>query len=79
MQEVIEYVINNWNQVIELILAIIGVASIIAKITPTPEDDKIIDKILGVINVIALTKKGKITALPEEKVVTTKEKSNADS
>lgn len=73
MQEVIEYVINNWDQVIELILAIIGVASIIAKITPTPEDDKIVDKILSVINVVALTKKSNVKATPKV------DQGNADS
>lgn len=44
--------------VIQLVLAVLGVASIIAKITPTEADNAIIDKILSVVHLLGLTKGG---------------------
>ena len=35
----IDYVVTNWKSIAEAIAAIIGVASIIVKITPTLKDD----------------------------------------
>ena len=44
----------NWGEVIQAVLMILGGASIIAKLTPTKWDDKIIGKL---INLIGLAKK----------------------
>jgi len=45
----VEWIIANWGKVAEVIAAIIGVASIIVKITPTLADDNIL---LGIIKFV---------------------------
>jgi uncharacterized paraquat-inducible protein A len=35
----VDFVIKNWASIVELIVAIIGLASLIVKITPTLKDD----------------------------------------
>ena len=45
------------QNIILLILAILGVFSVIAKMTPTDVDNKIIDKIMKIIHTLGLTKK----------------------
>jgi len=46
----------DWSEVVVGILAILGGASVIAKLTPTDVDNKIIDKILTIIHKLGLTK-----------------------
>jgi len=41
----------------ELILAVLGVFSIIAKMTPNTTDDKVLEYILKIVNALGLTKK----------------------
>ena len=43
---VIEWVRNHWDEVVQIYLAIIGIASIIVKITPTIKDNEILEKII---------------------------------
>lgn len=43
----------------ELILAVLGVFSIIAKMTPTQTDDKIVDFLLKIVHSLGLTKDNK--------------------
>jgi hypothetical protein len=53
----IEWIIANWDQVAQGIAAIIGVASIIVKLTPTLKDDNILLPIVKFIGkFIALNK-----------------------
>lgn len=40
-----QYIMDNWASIVEIILAIIGLASIIVKLTPTTSDDKILAKV----------------------------------
>ena len=55
----IEWIIANWADVAQAIAAIIGVASIIVKITPTLKDDNILLPIVKFIGkFIALDKYG---------------------
>lgn len=54
--EVITWIVNNIGTIITGILAILGGASILAKLTPTEVDDKIIQKIIDIINMVALKK-----------------------
>ena len=42
---IIEWTSGHWSEIIELILAIIGAASIIVKWTPTPKDDAVLGRI----------------------------------
>ena len=52
----IEWLVSNWSITITGVLAVLGGASILAKLTPTQSDDKIIAAILKVINVLGLSK-----------------------
>jgi hypothetical protein len=46
------------TQIIELILAVIGLASVIVRMTPTPKDDEVLGKIKNFVSVfIALNPK----------------------
>ena len=49
----------DWKTMIGAILMILGGASILAKLTPTKIDDKIINSILQFIKKLGLTKKEK--------------------
>lgn len=54
--EIVNWILANKVQALELLLAILGVFSIIAKLTPTKVDDKILDFILKIIHTLGLTK-----------------------
>ena len=47
-----EWIIANWGQVLIIITQIVGVAALIATLTPNQSDNAIIDTILKVINTI---------------------------
>ena len=47
----------DWGQIGQGVLMLLGGASIIAKMTPTKADDKIINSILKVVHGLGLTKK----------------------
>lgn len=56
--EIIQTIINfDWTSIVEAIFMILGGFSIIAKLTPTEKDDKVVDAILKVVHKIGLTKK----------------------
>lgn len=55
----VKLIIENWAKIAEAIAAIIGVASIIVKITPTLADDNVLLKVIKFIGrFIALDKYG---------------------
>jgi hypothetical protein len=49
-----DWLISNWSEIIQIALAIVGAASLIAKLTPTEVDNRIIDVILKILHSIAL-------------------------
>tara|TARA_Y100000034_G_C6698439_1_gene307874 strand:- start:179 stop:358 length:180 start_codon:yes stop_codon:yes gene_type:complete len=51
------YIISNYQEMLAILFAVIGVASMIAKLTPTQVDNQIIDKILAILNGLALNPK----------------------
>ena len=54
----IEWILNHWVDVIQIYLGLIGVASIIVKLTPTLKDDTVLKKIIAFTGkVIALNRK----------------------
>lgn len=55
--EVITYISTHGLEVANAVLAILGGFSIIAKLTPTEADNAFIDKIIGIIHALGLTKK----------------------
>lgn len=55
----VDYIVKNWADIAQAIAAIIGVASIIVKITPTLKDDNVLLPIVKFIGkFIALDKYG---------------------
>lgn len=52
-----DYVIANWDQIVVVVLAVIGAASAIAKLTPTPKDDAILNKVKKIVDAVALNPK----------------------
>lgn len=47
----------HYLEIAQGLLMVLGGFSILAKVTPTPKDDKIVDKMLSVIHMLGLTKK----------------------
>ena len=43
--EVINWIKDNWLQIVQVYLSLIGTASIIVKLTPTTKDDEVLAKI----------------------------------
>lgn len=52
-----EYIVAHAADLTALLLAVLGVFSLVAKLTPTESDNKILDKILAVVHTLGLTKK----------------------
>lgn len=50
------YITTHSADLTALLFAVLGVFSLIAKLTPTESDNKILDKILAVIHTLGLTK-----------------------
>ena len=67
MSDFIAYVTAHWAEIFQVITSIIGAFTIIAKLTPTATDDKIVDFFLKVINLGALNvkKDAKVEATAE--------------
>jgi len=53
----IEYITSNSQDLVALLFGILGVFSIIAKLTPTDSDNKILEKIQKLVHTVGLTKK----------------------
>jgi len=52
-----DWIIANWASVVAIVTGIVTVASIIAKLTPTETDDKIVGYILKIVDFLALNNK----------------------
>jgi hypothetical protein len=55
--EVVNWVLAHGADIVAAVLSILGGFSIIAKLTPTQADDKIIQAILNFIHALGLSKK----------------------
>jgi len=44
--EIVNWVIANWESIVGIYLGLVGVASIIVKLTPTLKDDTILKEII---------------------------------
>lgn len=49
-----EWINAHWNDVLAIIAAAIGLATVIVKITPTQKDDNILAKIIKVMSIFSL-------------------------
>ena len=52
-----DWILTHAADLTALLLAVLGVFSIIAKLTPTEADNKLLDKVLGLVHLLGLTKK----------------------
>ena len=43
---IIDYIVNNWDDVVKSYLQIVGIASIIVKFTPTLKDDDVLKNVI---------------------------------
>ncbi len=55
--EIINWLQDHAADLTAMLFALLGLFSIIAKLTPTEADNKILDKILSVVHALGLTKK----------------------
>ena len=55
----IDYIQQNWENIAAVIAYTVTAASIVVKLTPTPEDDKILAKVWKALNLIAINPKNK--------------------
>ena len=53
----IEYIIANATDLTALLLAVLGVASIVARLTPTEADNKVLEYVYKLVHALGLTKK----------------------
>jgi len=54
---IITFVTANWVDIVQGVLAVVGAASVIVKLTPTPKDDAILAVVINVLSKIALNPK----------------------
>jgi hypothetical protein len=58
MQEIVSWVMSHWTEIIEIYLAVVGLASVIVKMTPTLKDDNFLKGVIRFIGkFIALNRK----------------------
>lgn len=56
MEQVIQYVTEHGPDILQALLAIVGGASVFARLTPTEADDKFVDAVLRALNFLAFNK-----------------------
>lgn len=56
LADVIGFVTANWDTILQAALAVVGFASVVVKLTPTPKDDGILAILIGVLAKVALNK-----------------------
>ena len=54
---IVAYVVANWDVFVSVALQVIGLASVIVKLTPSPKDDSVLAVVVGVVSKVALTPK----------------------
>jgi len=53
---IVSWVVANWADIGSVVLAVLGAASLVARLTPTEADNKVVDAILKVVHGLGLTK-----------------------
>ena len=48
------WLVDHWKEIVAAIGGLVIVARIIVKLTPTPKDDSVVEKIVGVLKAIGL-------------------------
>jgi hypothetical protein len=52
----LDWLTNNWSDIAIVLSAVVTIASVIVKLTPTPKDDSWLAKVLRVVGWLALNK-----------------------
>lgn len=55
----IEFIVTNKTELIAILGGIVTIASVAVKLTPTPKDDKIFNKVYKILEALSLAKKEK--------------------
>lgn len=50
----ISYIIQNWHDIVGIAGAVVIGARLVVKLTPTPKDDSILDRVVGVLKQLGL-------------------------
>lgn len=66
--EIVSWVAANWDVIGQTVLAVLGAASLIARLTPTEADNAIVDAVLKVVHGLGLTKPAASPAPPADPV-----------
>ena len=45
-----EFIVSNWDEILQTILAVFGAAAMVARLTPTPKDDAFFGKMYDFIS-----------------------------
>lgn len=54
-----EWIMENWTDLWSIATGVVTIASVVAKLTPTPADDAVMGKIVALIDILALNKSRK--------------------
>jgi len=54
---IVTFITTNWADIVQGVLAVIGAASVIVKLTPTPKDDAALAVVVKVLSAVSLAKK----------------------
>jgi hypothetical protein len=47
-----DWIIANWGQITQIIVSVVGVAAIVATLTPNSSDNKAVDFLLNIVNAL---------------------------
>lgn len=50
----VNWIVEHWQDVLSIIAGVIGIATIIVKLTPTQKDDAVLTKIIKVLSALSL-------------------------
>jgi SepF-like predicted cell division protein (DUF552 family) len=56
LEQIINWFVQNWQGILNFIAYVIAAASVVVKLTPTPEDDTVLAKVIDVLRKLALYK-----------------------
>lgn len=54
MTEIINWCMENWQHILAAIGAAVTLATAVVKLTPTPKDDAVLAKVIGVLSALSL-------------------------
>ena len=47
-----DWIIANWGQITQIVVSVVGVAAIVATLTPNSSDNKAVDFLLNIVNAL---------------------------